>query len=446
MGSWGKQQERLVVRAVDVLAGVLSGAAVDSARQVIASRVLLVIEEQVFSMSEELVLAEGVEAAVREVSAGQWADDAAVRRWLAEVLRTHALAYDEYHDVWEGDWGYVDPAGHPVWALLDLSPFSRRLRLLQEARVKTGAGLGREIGVGAHQLGHWAAGRTRPGAAERQALARALGIHPGWLDASRDQLPDVQLCRFRSCPCEKPTTMTRGSLGRGEPQWCASAAEQDAAVRWCDACGQSWLQDSGGWLLPLPPGEEQIPNTGVLADGSHPAIYVHHRSLDEAWPPVLWRPAHHPLKKPRKRTAYLVPVPLTEAPRSLSARPAAAPRPEQPLGYIRPEQRVAANASWCRTCQPLRHAPVTTEPGGLWVLLHRSERSRSLSTWSYPSEQDALHAAAHMAMGWLDDDPLAQDLFADQAHAQVLARFLELHPDTDLFEVAELVPMRADQF
>ncbi|UJB46268.1 hypothetical protein [Streptomyces sp. A1-5] len=82
----------------------------------------------------------------------------------------------------------------------------------------------------------------------------------------------------------------------------------------------------------------------------------------------------------------------------------------------------------------------------MWVLLHRSERSRSLSTWSYPSEQDALHAAAHMAMGWLDDDPLAQDLFADQAHAQVLARFLELHPDTDLFEVAELVPMRADQF
>ncbi|AJC62157.1 hypothetical protein GZL_p00227 (plasmid) [Streptomyces sp. 769] len=82
MGSWGKQQERPVVRAVDVLAGVLSGAAVDSARQVIASRVLLVIEQQVFSMSEESVLAESVEAAVRKVTAWQWADDVPVAHGL----------------------------------------------------------------------------------------------------------------------------------------------------------------------------------------------------------------------------------------------------------------------------------------------------------------------------------------------------------------------------
>ncbi|MGW2547470.1 helix-turn-helix domain-containing protein, partial [Kitasatospora sp. NPDC001574] len=80
------------------------------------------------------------------------------------------------------------------------------------------------------------------------------------------------------------------------------------------------------------------------------------------------------------------------------------------------------------------------------VHLHRSEPGRSLSTWSYPSEQDALHVAAHLAMCWLGDDVLAQELFADAAHTQVLRRFWELHPGTDLFEVAELVPMRSGEF
>lgn len=49
----------------------------------------------------------------------------------------------------------------------------------------------------------------------------------------------------------------------------------------------------------------------------------------------------------------------------------------------------------------------------------------------------------------LDDgplDPVALDLFVGQAHPQVIARFLELHPETTQFEVAELVPMRASEF
>jgi len=446
MGGWGKEQERPVVRAIDVLSGVLSGAAAEAARQIIAARVLLVIEQQLFPAHEELVLTENTEAAVREATAAQWTDDAAVRRWLAEVLHDHASAYNDHHDFFDGDWDYVDRDKHPVWALLELSPLARRLRLLQDASAQSGAGLGRTIGVGAHQLGHWTADRSRPGDADRRALAEAFGIHPGWLDASRDQQPDVQLLRFRACPCPAPGAMTRGGLGREESNWYESAAEQAAAVHWCDGCGQPWLKDTEGWLLPLPPGEEEIPYNGSLADGSHPAIYVQHRSLDQAWPPVLWRTSDHPFKKTRSRTAFLVPELLTSAPKPLTAGPAAAPRRrQQPLSYIRPEQRVAANADWCRTCRGLLDAPAS-EPGGLWVLLHRSERRRTLSTWSYPSEQDALHAAAHMAMRSLTDDDLAQRLFADQAHAQVLSRFWELHPETDLFEVAELVPMRSDEF
>ncbi|MFE9679389.1 hypothetical protein ACFYO5_35655 [Streptomyces sp. NPDC006259] len=65
--------------------------------------------------------------------------------------------------------------------------------------------------------------------------------------------------------------------------------------------------------------------------------------------------------------------------------------------------------------------------------------------------KDALHHGAHLAMTYLqlDDGPLdrvALDLFVGQAHAQVIARFLELHPKTTQFEVAELVPMRASEF
>ncbi|WP_432137188.1 helix-turn-helix domain-containing protein [Streptomyces sp. bgisy154] len=441
MTDWGKDEERLVVRAVDVLCGVLSGAPVEPARQVIASRALAQIELQLFPMHEESELEENTEAAAAEATDDQWTDDAAVRRWLAGVLHDHAAEYNDYHEVTEGDWGFVHDVGHPAWPLLELSPFSRRLRLLQDATAKTGAGLGRDIGVGAHQLGHWAAGRSRPGPAERKALASAFGIHPAWLDPSRDDQPDIELYRFRSCQCETAGTMTREGLGREEPDWYESAAEQAGAVRWCDGCGQPWLKDSADWLLPLPPGEETIPYYGSLADGQHPAIYVRHRSLDEAWPPVLWRPPHHPLKRTRNRTAYLVPSLLTDAP----LPPAPAPSPPKPRGHVPSEEPARANASWCLTCQSLVNAP-PAEPGGPWVLLHRSERRRGVSTWSYPSRRDAFHAAAHMAILGLMDDKIAQDLFADQAHEQVVARYLELHPDTDLFMVAELVPMSPTQF
>jgi hypothetical protein len=48
-----------------------------------------------------------------------------------------------------------------------------------------------------------------------------------------------------------------------------------------------------------------------------------------------------------------------------------------------------------------------------------------------------------MAMSPIGGDRVARDLFADQAHEQVLQRFWELHPETDLFGVAELVLQRS---
>jgi hypothetical protein len=141
---------------------------------------------------------------------------------------------------------------------------------------------------------------------------------------------------------------------------------------------------------------------------------------------------------------------LTREPQTLPVRPAIArvvvPAPVWGAGSA---ERLAANAQWCRTCRALADAP-TGAAGSPWVLLHRSEPERLLSTWTYPTEKDALHHGAHLAMTYLQDDgPLdrvALDLFTGQAHAQVIARFLELHPETTQFEVAELVPMRADEF
>ncbi|MER7099017.1 helix-turn-helix domain-containing protein [Streptomyces humidus] len=450
MSRWGKQQERLVVRAVDVLSGVLSGAVPEPARRVVASRALLAVEELVFPMHEELVLEENADAAARGATDEQWAHDAAVRGWVIETLAEHASSYNELHDVWEDDSEYVEPRGdHPVWALLELSPFARRLRLLQEAAAKTAVGLGGDVGVGAHQIGHWAAGRSRPGEREREALAEALGVHRAWLHASRDEQPDVQLYRFASCPCEKPTAMMRLGLGRDEPDWYDSPAEQAAAVHWCGGCRQGWVKDAAGWLLPLPPGEEPRPSGGDLVGLGRPFSRGPSVTLDEPWPRALWQlPAG---RKGRARTAYQVPELLTRAPQDLPVRPATArvvvPEPVWGAGSA---ERLAANGTWCRTCRALADAPEGAA-GGPWVLLHRSEPRRGLSTWTYPTVKDALHHGAHLAMTYLqlDDgplDPVALDLFVGQAHAQVIARYLELQPETTQFEVAELVPMRASEF
>jgi hypothetical protein len=151
----------------------------------------------------------------------------------------------------------------------------------------------------------------------------------------------------------------------------------------------------------------------------------------------------HPDRVPDPRTAHAG----TAGPGRAAGRCGAA---GTGAGVVRP---AGGTSGGQRRLVPHVPRPPRRSAGGRWRSVgpsHRSERGRSLSTWTYPSEKDALHAAAHLVMADLghDDpvDPVAMDLFADQAHAQVVTRFLELRPDTDLFEVAELVPMRAVQF
>lgn len=103
-----------------------------------------------------------------------------------------------------------------------------------------------------------------------------------------------------------------------------------------------------------------------------------------------------------------------DEPQPLSARPPVAkPQMPEPVWHAQPEDRTVANADWCRPCRVLVGAPLT-EAGGPWVLLHRSGPGRELSTWTYPTEMDALHSAAHLAMTYLGldgpVDPVAMDL------------------------------------
>ncbi|MFC5639397.1 hypothetical protein [Streptomyces bullii] len=211
MSSWGKQQDRLVVRAVDVLSGVLSGAAPEPARRVVASRALLAVEEWLFPLHEELVVAENADAAAQGPTDEQWMDDAAVRRWVTETLAEHASSYNELHEVWEDDPDHFEPRGeHPVWVLLEMSPFARRLRLLQEAAARTAVGLGGDVGVGAHQIGHWTAGRSRPGIVSgRRWRGRWVSIRRG--------------CTLRATSSPMcSSTGSRPARARSRPPWRAS--------------------------------------------------------------------------------------------------------------------------------------------------------------------------------------------------------------------------------
>lgn len=429
------------MRAVDALCGVLSAGPVEPARQIIASRALAAIEQELFPFTSDEELQEAADATVLATESGSWTGDVAVRAWLSDVLHEHADDYNACMD----DEDRIDAADHPLWPLLDLAPLARRLRLFQAATGKSAAQLASGLGVGSQKVRHWVAGRSLPAQAERAGLAAQLGIHPGWLAPDRDLQPDIQLYRARVCLCGDGGSWTRGSLDPNEPQWFDSAAEMDAAVRWCEGCGQPWLRDQDGWLLPLPPGGEDEVPAELLPHGPS----VAERDFDEPWPPAVWKAPYPPSKRPKNRTVvFPVPAVLTVPPQDPSEQ-APPQQPPRPRGYIPPQHRVAAYAGWCRRCRELIHAP-QTPPGGDWILLHRTSRDRSLSTWTYPTEADAHHAAAHFAMSWQaeggEDDALIADLFADGAYAQVLARFLELYPETDQFEVWELVPMRADEF
>lgn len=191
------------------------------------------------------------------------------------------------------------------------------------------------------------------------------------------------------------------------------------------------LDKATGWLLPLLRGEDE----NAVETARATTVHARDAALEAPWPGVLWHPG-------TGRGPLRIPDLLTRAPAGSSATSVPA---QPPLGAPRAAHGSAPDADWCPTCQKGLGGP-QSPAGGQWVLAHRSSPGRSLSLWSYPDQHAALHAAAHMAMLGLREDRIARDLFADGAHHQVMQRFLEVHPNTDLFQVQPLVAMRADEF
>jgi transcriptional regulator with XRE-family HTH domain len=191
MAEWKRSEQVAFLRVLDAVTGLLEiPAGRETTGRLVAERLLA----SAFELLGGEDLHHEAEIAGRRLARltpGDTADEITARTWLRDVLRERA--HEINAEVWAGEWGWIDLREHDVWTLLELSPFSRRLRVWS-ATMRAGAtALGSATGVAAHQIGHWAAGRSRPSAADRAALAGALGIHPSWLEIDRDHSADSDL-------------------------------------------------------------------------------------------------------------------------------------------------------------------------------------------------------------------------------------------------------------
>jgi len=297
------------LRTVDAVAGLLGVPAGSTpAGRLVVTRLLtsmfaLLVND---AAEEEQRQAERCVAALtpREVSG-----EAAVRRWLTSACRRRAEVYD-----WECDeeWQRIGP-GHDAWALLELGPLARRIRLWTATARISAVALGAAMGVGAHQIRHWAYGRSVPGGEDREALAAAMGVHPRWLAAERDHSADSDLYLYGRCPCES---------GAGYAFGAVAAAGAELVVRWCRACAQPLLSAGDAGLVPLPPQEgDDLPEdytdfTAVYSDGN--------MEWSGPWPHGLWCPGTDNRQRGPVRLPPLLARPPLTAPRPAEPAPPAA--------------------------------------------------------------------------------------------------------------------------
>ncbi|MGP4001393.1 helix-turn-helix domain-containing protein [Streptomyces sp. 8N706] len=167
------------------------------------------------------------------------------------------------------------PAKHPCWKLHTLGVLPRRLVLLTNAQGLKVSALATRAGLPAPRVRSWLSGAGRPDADARHTLAKALGIHTGWLAPERDEHVDP-VYRFRhGGPCDAATSFTLDWLDP-DPM---GAASTDRGW-WCDGCGQPYLADTTGRLYPAPL---------FVRDERHPYPAVDPTTdLSHPWPHALW--------------------------------------------------------------------------------------------------------------------------------------------------------------
>lgn len=331
MAEWKRSEQLAFLRVLDAVTALL---VTPAGRE----RAGLLVAERLLASAFELLGGEDFhhEAAragrrLARLTPQDTADEAAARNWLREALRERAQAINA--PLWEGERGWIDLREHDAWTLLDLNPFSRRLRIWTATTRANATALGSALGIGPHQIGHWAAGRSRPSDPDRAALAAALGVHPAWLAAERDHSADGDLYLYRACPCGSGAALVPGTAERS-----AYRGEDagDVLVLWCSGCGQPHAALGTSALIPLP----------VTDLTELPAEYPYYRAarvdrgnvLEQAWPHALWCPGPDTVERGRIRVPPLLTVPPFTP---------AAPAPPAPPPVRRPVRR-----------QPLDGGPV----------------------------------------------------------------------------------------
>ncbi|MDX2733455.1 hypothetical protein [Streptomyces sp. PA03-2a] len=431
---WDRSTQQQFLRGIDAISGVLAHPAGTSHEgQTVIERLLALGFELMTCREEEGELALAEELLIQHPVPASGADGPQIRQWLATVYTQRAALHNEDFD--EDDWDYIDPHD-PLWALIELSDLARRLRLLQAATKTTAAGLGRSLGVGAHQISHWAADDSRPSPAHRKALAAAFGIHPAWLTADRDHTPDSQLYIQSDCPCTHAAGFSTGPLECATFIFYDSTPEgQDGPVLWCDGCGQPYLRTPDGPLIALPVASQTVhPDP----ERRYRAAHVRDGELTQPWPHALWSPG----PSTDKRGPLRLPDLLTLPPQPPQQQ---CPEPEPAATAAVPASRKGADAVAAGFIRP-QIAARTLHPGGttetrmapaIWTLAHRGySGSGRLDVWAYRTEKEAQFAGAKLAMDCgMDEDERAQALFRRGRYQQVMQRYEETHPETHLLRV-----------
>ncbi|MEU6973804.1 helix-turn-helix transcriptional regulator [Kitasatospora aureofaciens] len=253
---WDRSTEQRLLRALDACCALLGDTQESTARRAVFQRLLAVVFEAGAGTDDPMSELYAADTMLSEIPPGTGLDDTQALAWLKQAQQRRLIAFLEETDSWGTGYSSEEIDEHPMWRIHQLGALPRRLRLLIANTGTNKIALARTVGVPAHQVGHWAAGRSRPGPAERDKLAAALGIHPGWLADKLDDQAPLDWYQFEDgCPCgASDGTFAREPLDGP----CADIGAHAEWGLWCagdttggSGCGQPYLID-GDLLYPAP--------------------------------------------------------------------------------------------------------------------------------------------------------------------------------------------------
>ncbi|MFD9687342.1 hypothetical protein ACFWXO_16480 [Kitasatospora sp. NPDC059088] len=281
---WNRGRELRALRALDAATALLTEGVGEAGMAVLQRLLATVFECGTGGASAAVELARAGDALIGlPLDTGQ--TEVAARAWLAEAHRQRTLerAQETSTDPVQAE---EELLKHPAWALHQLDPLARRIRLVHASTGRAATEVSRAAGLEGHLLARWSRGATRPDAKQRRALARALGLAPGWLGVQRDTIPDIVLYQADGgCPC-----------GVGVARFAASALdERPLKAAWgrlglyCTGCGQPYLVEPDGRFHPVPAiGTGRfVHQFGALAEGVKPDGVLG-LELSQPWPLAHW--------------------------------------------------------------------------------------------------------------------------------------------------------------